>query len=538
MTVMTLAEVKHSAALTNLQEQNNALQNSMEVLQESFTDAMLALDDVGWKPLGGDEDATEIRLETMKTIAQTTRGLVAVNPLIKRGVAVRTTYIWGAGVKFEGIAEDDPILTDRTNKKFIFSPQAFAELEAVMATDGNLFVLISKGKARRSVISSGVPKMTRIPMGEITGTISDPTNKEDVWFYRREFMVEQESYSTGEKSARSMTVWYPATDYDVTNGKPFNIQGKPVVWNSALLHNTANKQVGWKWGAPDLMSVIFWTKAYKEFLENSATLVKAYSRFAFKVTAQTKAGVQGAATKVAAQPVRDPFTGEVQGVGGTAVMGMGTSLSTIGRTGGSVDFSAGLPLAAMVAAGLEIPLTSLTADGGSSNRSAAETLETPTLKAMKARQQLWGGFFERLFDYIGKPNVKAVWGQIDPGDVLRRVQAITAALPLNVLHAEELRELVVVALEIENDKELPTEEELGLAWASNTEMGKAALKTAQNPPAPVAPGAGVSKPNGAGNQPGSGNGKAKKAQSNSPSYGDNSNRKAVGQHKYSQGKNG
>jgi len=58
------------------------------------------------------------------------------------------------------------------------------------------------------------------------------------------------------------------------------------------------------------------------------------------------------------------------------------------------------------------------------------------------------------------------------------------------------------------------------------------LKTAQNPPAPVAPGAGVSKPNGSGNQPGSGNGKATKAQSNSPSYGDNSNRKAVGANNY------
>ncbi len=534
----TLAEVKQGAELSRLQEQNSALSNDVEVLKESFADAMLALDDVGWKPLGGDEDATEIRLETIKTIAQTTRGLVAINPLIKRGVAVRTTYIWGEGVKFEGVEDDDPILTDRTNKKFLFSPQAYAEMEACMATDGQLFTLISKAKARRAVGNTGAPKITRVPMKEITGTISDPLNKEDVWFFRREFMVESQSFATGEKSARSIVSWYPATDYDQTNGKPFNIQGKPVVWNSAILHNTANKQVGWKWGAPDLMSVIFWTKAYKEFLENSATLVKAYSRFAFKVTAQTKNGVQGASTKVAQQPTRDPFTGEVQGVGGTAVMGMGTSLSTIGRTGGSVDFSAGLPLAAMIAAGLEIPLTSLTADGGSSNRSAAETLETPTLKAMKARQQLWGGYFERLFDYLGKPNVKVIWGKIDAGDLLRQMQAIAAAIPLNVLHAEELRELTVTALEITSDKALPTEEELGLMWAGNTEMGKAALKTAQNPPAPVAPG-GAPKPNGSGNQPkGASSGNGKKAQSNSPSYGDNSNRKAVGQHKYSQGRNG
>ena len=526
----TLAEVKQSAAISRLQEQNSALHNSMEVLENAFADAMLALDDVGWRPLGGDEDATEIRLETIKTIAQTTRGLVAINPLIKRGVAVRTTYIWGDGVKFEGLSEDDPILTDRTNKKFLFSPQAYAEMEACMATDGQIFTLISKARGRRRTGATGAPKITRVPMKEITGTISDPQNREDIWFFRREYTVESESYREGHKNVKTVSAWYPATDYDVANGKPFNIQGKPVVWNAAILHNTANKQIGWKWGAPDLMSVIFWTKAYKEFLENSATLVKAYSRFAFKVTAQNKSGVQTAATKVAQQPTRDPFTGEVQGVGGTAVMGMGTTLSTIGRTGGSVDFSAGLPLAAMVAAGLEIPLTSLTADGGSSNRSAAETLETPTLKAMKARQQLWGGYFERLFDYLGKPNVKAVWGKIEPGDLLRQIQAITAAVPMNVLHAEEIREFIVTALELTSDKDLPTEEELGLAFASNTEMGKAALKTAQNPPAPVGPGGATP-----GSKPGASTNSKNKAQSSSPSYGDNSNRKAVGNNSYTKG---
>lgn len=521
--MVTLAEVKQSAAIARLQEDNNILTNSLEILQENFADVMLKLDDIGWRPLGGDEDATEIRLETIKTVAQTTRGLVTINPLIKRGVAVRTTYIWGEGVKFEGLDENDPLLTDPTNKKFLFSPQAWGEIEMTMATEGNLFVQITKaGSGRRRLGDGSKNKITRIPMREITGTVSNPENKEDIWFYKREWTQTSHSFRTGEKTEKAMVAWFPATDYDVENGKPFNIAGKPVVWNSAILHNTANKQLGWRWGAPDLMSVIFWTKAYKEFLENSATLVKAYSRFAFKVSSPTKAGVQAAATKVAQLPTRDPYTGDVSNVGGTAVMGMGSTLSTVGRTAGSVDFSAGLPLAAMVAAGLEIPLTALTADGGSSNRSAAETLETPTLKAMKARQKLWTGFFERLFDYLGKPNVKVVWGKVDVVDVQRFFTALTSATALNVLHAEEVRELVKIALEIENDKGLPTEEELGLMNPSNTEAGKAGLEAQKQ-----AADAKAAGPEG-----------VKKPASAMPSYGDNSNRSAVGQHKYSQGRNG
>jgi hypothetical protein len=517
---ITLAEIKQSAEIARLQEKSGILENSLEILQENFADAMLKLDDVGWRPLGGDEDATEIRLETIKTVAQTTRGLVAINPLIKRGVAVRTTYIWGEGVKFEGIDEEDPILTDPTNKKFLFSPQAYAEIETAMATEGNLFVQVTKaGSGRRRLGDTSGPKITRIPMKEITGTVSNPENKEDIWFYKREWTQTVQSFRTGETSEEAMVAWFPATDYDTANGKPFSINGKAVAWNSAILHNTANKQIGWRWGAPDLMSVIFWTKAYKEFLENSATLVKAYSRFAFKVTAPTRGGVQAAATKVSTPPTRDPLTGDVSNVGGTAVMGMGTTMSTVGRTAGSVDFSAGLPLAAMVAAGLEIPLTALTADGGSSNRSAAETLETPTLKAMKARQQLWSGFFTRLFDYLGKPKVKVVWGKIDVIDIQRLATAIAAFQPLNVLHAEELRELVVTALEISTDKGLPTEAELGLTNPSNTEAGKAGLE-AQKQAATAPAGQGGKKPASA-----------------APSYGDNSNRSAIGQHKSSQGRN-
>lgn len=530
----TLSEIKQAAEISRLQEKSSILENSLEILQENFADAMLRLDDVGWKPLGGDEDASEIRIETIKTIAQTTRGLVAINPLIKRGVAVRTTYIWGEGVKFEGIDEDDPILTDPTNKKFLFSPQAYAEIETAMATEGNLFVQVTKaGGGRRRLNSNGTAKITRIPMREITGTVSNPENKEDIWFYKREWTQSTTNFRTGQTTEEALIAWFPATDYDIENGKPFKINGKPVVWNSAILHNTANKQIGWRWGAPDLMSVIFWTKAYKEFLENSATLVKAYSRFAFKITAPNKGGVQAAATKVATLPSRNEFTGEVQNVGGTAVMGMGATMSTVGRTAGSVDFSAGLPLAAMVAAGLEIPLTALTADGGSSNRSAAETLETPTLKAMKARQQLWTGFFKRLFDYLGKPDVKVIWGKVDVVDIQRFMTALVAAQPLNVLHAEEIRELIKIAFELDNDNKLPTEEELGLTNPSNTTAGKQQMEIAKIQAENPAPAAAGGKP---GAKPAAGGGK--KPASAAPSYGDNSNRKAVGQHKYSNGRNG
>jgi hypothetical protein len=151
---------------------------------------------------------------------------------------------------------------------------------------------------------------------------------------------------------------------------------------------------------------------------------------------------------------------------------------------------------------------------------------------MKARQQLWTGFFQKLFDYLGKPDVKVIWGKVDVVDIQRFMTALVAAQPLNVLHAEEIRELIKIAFELDNDNKLPTEEELGLTNPSNTTAGKQQMEIAKiqaENPAPAAGGKPGAKPAAGG---------AKKPASAAPSYGDNSNRKAVGQHKYSNGKNG
>jgi hypothetical protein len=161
----TLTDVKRDTDLARLREQNNALeisnkalQFSVETLQESFADVVLKLDDIGWRPLGQEVDATEIPLSTIKEVSQTTRGLMTINPLIKRGVAVRTSYIHGPGVEFIGLDEKHALLTNKTNQKFFFSSQAHEENEACLATDGNLFVLSwCRRRLRRSARKTSSP---------------------------------------------------------------------------------------------------------------------------------------------------------------------------------------------------------------------------------------------------------------------------------------------------------------------------------------------------------------------------------------------
>jgi hypothetical protein len=246
---------------------------------------------------------------------------------------------------------------------------------------------------------------------------------------------------------------------------------------------------------------MFWAKAHKEFLEDCAKLIKAYSRFAFKATAPTPKSVKAVAAKVATPAPRDAY-GQQQDIGATAVMSPGSNLQAIGRTAGSVDFSAGLPLAGYVAAGLEVPLTDLLSDSSLSNRSAAETLTASKLAAMVSRQKSWKLFFERLFRFWGE-EVEATFEEIEKENTIKRIQGVVQAAGLNVLSAQEVRDMLIDILDLQVGSKLPTEEELGLMILAQTKADEQAAADDQ-------------------------------AQDEmAPSYSDNSNRQdAGGQHAY------
>lgn len=508
------------AQLEEVQTSNTALREGMAILEESMADVVLALDNQGWNPLGEDLDMTEIPLQTIKKTSRTTRALLVINPLIKRGLSVRKAYIWGGGVEFKGLDMKDDFIKSPNMQKYLISPKACGEMEDCLGTDGNFFILASKG----GTFYSSKKSVKRLPLIQITGTVCDPDNHEEIWFYRREWMHVVNNRDTEAMTETMVIEYVPAIDYDISNGKPRQIRGYPVNYGAVIAHHAVNKQTNWKWGVPDIMPVIFWVKAHKEFLENQATLVKAYSRFAFKATLPTRTGAQATATKVATTPTRDPFTGESNDVGGTFVGAMGTTLSSVGRTGGSVDFKAGLPLAGYVAAGLNVPLNELTADAGEANRASAETLGDSNQKVMKARQDEHKFYFEQLLDYLGYPDVEVCFPPIALEAVYRQIQSIQQAAGLNVMSDKEIRDLLLKAFDIDTDDGMPTEEDMKNLLLSITLAGEQAKeqKAAAQQTADKTALGGSSKP----------------SDTNNPSYGDNSHRSDAGQHAYTDGKNG
>jgi hypothetical protein len=91
--------------------------------------------------------------------------------------------------------------------------------------------------------------------------------------------------------------------------------------------------------------------------------------------AQAAADALRAANSRAANPAAPPGAG----AGSWAATDPGTTMSMVSKSGAQIDADSHRPLATMVAAALEVPLTMLLGDPGITGaRATAETLDEPT----------------------------------------------------------------------------------------------------------------------------------------------------------------
>lgn len=475
---MTLTEVR--ALVETLETRNEELVGLVgDELRESgeFGRAQLALEDIGWRPVSGvTDDSNAFSLAALHRASEMCRALASINPLIKRGLIVRTGYIWGSGVSVvptefvtggpgrPRTVNTEPKLPEGLDD-VLTGALAQMEIERSASTDGNLFFLVD----RRS------KDVQRIPFEEISEGVSARGNRERLMYIRRtwnDWDLELDTFDgvdsrpvtdpdfgraplrwshhgdreESRTGLRNKSVWYP-TPAATRNGRPGadhdRISGDPVDHSKVMIHVPFNRLTGWRWGIPDILPAIWWTKAYKEYLENCATLTKAYARFAWKVTNDKSKAVRRTAAAMAQAPRVDPATGQPLSVGASAVLGAGQDLAAVGRST-AVDFDAGRPLAAMIASSLDVPLPSLTCDPMLGNRSTAESLDTPTVLIMQHRQKVMDAAYRSIFRLLGL-KVRIRWPEISEEPVHRRLQAIDLAVRMGVLADRETRAMVLDA---------------------------------------------------------------------------------------------
>lgn len=408
----------------------------------------LAWDNLGWQPMGS--AYTNARhgptLACVQDIACVGEQAATINPLAKRGVAVRASYIWGGRTQMRRIPKRNRDV--RSIERVLSTTTGQFEIERALAATGNLFFEVNNRRSLRM-----------IPLCDITDAVADTSDPSIITYYQVAVGDPASARGGGDSETGAFLdartgnryfggevyrEWIPSSEQQGTLRR--EIGGMPVSRTKRIKHVAVNRVSGWWWGIPDLYAVIMWLKAYKEYLEDNKVLTKAYAQFAWKVTVNTPAGGQRAASRLAQAPAVDPATGQ-QSVGAAAVLGVNQDMTPL-QTIRPVDFNNGRPLAAMVAAGLEIPLQVLLADAGAGGaRRTDETLGEATTRAMQARQMMMDDELTDVARLLGLSSFGISWPQVSPEPTHRIVQALDMAGRSGMLYGKEWREGLGKALD-------------------------------------------------------------------------------------------
>src|SRR5690606_13695669 len=88
--------------LANFSGENEILREELSAVQ-----AMMARDEIGWTAISSFTDSTHgMSLRQLKDSSKQIRELAVGNPLVKRGLALRYSYVWSKGVTIPGVNED------------------------------------------------------------------------------------------------------------------------------------------------------------------------------------------------------------------------------------------------------------------------------------------------------------------------------------------------------------------------------------------------------------------------------------------------
>ncbi len=390
---------------------------SMEMMRESLVDAELALEDSGWRRLTTQAES-EFSRAGLQRSAEVARAMAIMHPLLKRGLGVRQAYIWGQGVQIQARSTGDGpdgqqdvnalvqgFLDDEGNRAAMFGDQAQEELERALGTDGNVIVACFTSPL------TGFVQVRSIRFDEIQDVITNPDDADDPWFYLRQWVEQKVNLETGTTSVQQRTAYYPAITYRPRQ-RVKTINGAPVMWDAPVYHVSVNRLDGWKFGIGDAYAALVDARLYRDFLIDWAVLVKSLSQFAWK--ASTKGSkAQRLRERLTRRPTATGPDGNPNNVGATVTLPDDATLEAIPKSGATIDSESGRPLAAMIAAALDVPVTTLLADPGQTGaRAVAETLNFPTRLAMQQRQSLWGEAYRAILTYVIRCAVRAPQGPL------------------------------------------------------------------------------------------------------------------------------
>lgn len=400
-----------------------------QFFNERIAELELALEDIGWIRLMG-ESEKEFSREGLKKINKLARIYFLKNPLIRRAVLTQTQYVFGQGFEIRG---DHPLIDDviqgfvddTKNRAEITEHQGRMIKETELQLFANIYFVFFVDKA------TGRVRVRTIPADEIADIITDPEDSKTPLYYKRSWTKRTFDLATGQYKSEQETAYYP----DWINFKPAKTIAGKKVEDSVIYHIAVNKLSDMKFGVSEVYSALDWSKAYKNFLEDWATIIRSYAKFAWGLKTKGRTGTAKAKAKLQSQvdtgsTVYPPVTASIF-MSPEGAEGM-KPIKTAGATTRADD---GRRLLLMVCAATGI-FEHYFGDPSTGNLATATAMERPMEMMFRDRQQLWSSVFLEIANFVVKQAVKA------PGGKLHKYGNVTK---------EDDQEKIVMKNDIENE---------------------------------------------------------------------------------------
>lgn len=382
----------------------------VELLENRLAELEMQLAEQSWERLSGQYER-EFSRAGLREINRWSRIMYLKNPLIRRGVRVQMLYVFGQGVQIRGRDERvnavvQAFWDDAKNQAEFASHQARQEKEVDLALFGNLYFVFFVNRA------TGRVRVRTINEAEIEEIICNPEDSKETWYYKRIWTEERIDLSSGRVEQEQRTAYYPDWLHRPAQ-RPGLIGGQPVLWDAPVYHVKTGGLSDMRFGVSEVYAAIDWAKAYKSFLEDWATLTRAYSRFAHKMTVPGgKAGVAAAKSKMNTTITTGGIeTNPPPTVGSMFIAQPGVELSPMRIGGANVSAEDGRRLMLMVSSAFGLP-ESFFGDVSVGTLATAKSLDRPTELQMLSRQMLWADIYRNILDFV------ILWAVQAPGGAL------------------------------------------------------------------------------------------------------------------------
>lgn len=388
----------------------------VELLQERITELELELDRIGWQEVAPSIDRWNFSRDALRKIMRLARLYFLKNPLVNRAVVIQAVYVFGQGIEItarDRVVQEivEQFMEDNANQAELTSHQARVMKECDLQVDGNIFFAFFRDPR------FGTVRVRTIPVDEIEAIIHNPDDRKEPWFYKRCYYINDISAQTGLTSSKLVTTYYPDWNApaDVLrqyrsvllqqSGATGDVE---IAWDVPVFHMKVGGLSEMQFGVPEIYQALDWARAYREFLEDWSSLVKALSRFAFKLTGPSDPRAIQAAKQLLESTLglEGDEANPPPPAGSIFASSPEFNLQPMRSNGAVVRSEDGRHLKLMVCAALGLPETFF-GDVSVGTLATAESLDRPTELKFRDRQTLWQDALYDILQFVVRSYAQA-----------------------------------------------------------------------------------------------------------------------------------